>query len=74
MRWVDTLWLIAPSSLTDSVGGVYLTDLLAPIGMSGVWIGLFLRYLDRAPLFPSAYVASGANEAALFVKGASDVD
>ncbi|MGN6506751.1 MAG: hypothetical protein ACTHM6_14425 [Tepidisphaeraceae bacterium] len=74
MRWVDTLWLVAPSTYTGAPAGVYPTDLLAPIALGGLWIGLFLRSLDQQPLFPAAYPTSGANRTALVVKGAANVD
>jgi hypothetical protein len=50
LRLIDVLWLIAPSSPTEHAGGLYWTDLFAPIGVGGIWLAGFLWILRRAPV------------------------
>ncbi len=51
MRFVDLFWLIAPDA---SKGGFSLhwMDFLAPIGIGGLWLAMFLFQLRKWPLLP----------------------
>lgn len=51
MRFVDLFWLIAPDA---SKGGfsVHWMDILAPVGIGGLWLGMFLFQLRKWPLLP----------------------
>lgn len=51
MRLVDLFWLIAPKF---SKGDFHLswTDVVAPIGIGGLWIAFFLWQLKQRPLIP----------------------
>jgi hypothetical protein len=50
LRLVDAFWTTAPSSPTESAGGLYWTDPFAPIGVGGVWLAGFLWVLRRRPI------------------------
>ena len=65
MRWIDTLWLVAPSSVTDAAGWLLPTDLLTPIGIGAFWLSVFVPKLLAAPLVATTYETSGANEPGL---------
>ena len=54
MRVVESLWVIAPSGAhrTADPGGVYLTDLIAFLGVGGIWMFLYLYNLGTEPLLP----------------------
>jgi hypothetical protein len=58
LRLIDVLWLVAPSSPTEYAGGLYWTDLFAPIGVGGVWLAAFLWMLRRAPLVVPGLIES----------------
>lgn len=58
LRLIDVLWLVAPSSPTEHAGGVYWTDLCAPIGVGGLWLAAFLWMLRRAPLVVTSLIES----------------
>ncbi|HVE66676.1 MAG TPA: hypothetical protein VNC59_08845 [Thermoanaerobaculia bacterium] len=51
MRLVDVFWLTRPAF---AEGGFHLNwmDLLAPVGVGGVWLAAFLRQLRQRPLLP----------------------
>jgi hypothetical protein len=55
MRAVDTIWMIAPEfhggGETPAALGI-LTDLLALIGIGGIWVWWFLGRLKERPLLP----------------------
>ena len=51
MRLVDVFWLIAPV-FTESRFRVHWMDLLAPIGIGGLWLAVFLGQLPKRPLVP----------------------
>jgi hypothetical protein len=68
LRLVDALWMVAPSSPTEHAGGLYWTDLFAPVGVGGVWLAGFLWVLRRGPL-----VISSAGEAAPETAAGGDV-
>ncbi len=51
MRFVDLFWLVTPDFQKQ---GFYLhwMDILAPIGLGGIWLAAFLWNLKRHPLMP----------------------
>lgn len=58
MRAIDLYWLIAPAQ--PNVSGLGATpfspsiwDLIAPIGVGGIWLAVYIRHLYRYPLMPS---------------------
>jgi len=50
LTFVDVYWLVAPSYSVRP--HPTLMDLFAVIGIGGVWLGMFLRQLNRLPLLP----------------------
>ena len=52
MRWVDLWWLAAPALSPDGVSFHWL-DLVAPLGLGGIWVALFTAELRRRPLLPA---------------------
>ncbi len=51
MRLVDLFWTIAPN-FTGAHFHVSWMDVVAPIGLGGLWLSLFARALGRRPLIP----------------------
>ena len=51
MRLVDTYWTIIPAFRPGAIG-VHWLDVVAPVGIGGIWLFVFLRQLERAPLVP----------------------
>lgn len=51
MRLVDLFWMITPS-FTREHFHLSWTDVVAPIAMGGLWLGVFGRALTRRPLIP----------------------
>jgi hypothetical protein len=51
MRLVDVFWLIAPVFSRSEVR-LHWMDILAPIGIGGLWLGVFLGQLRKRPLLP----------------------
>jgi hypothetical protein len=51
MRLFDLLWMIAPS-FTGEHFHVSWMDLVAPIGMGGLWLAFFAWELSKRPLIP----------------------
>ncbi len=51
MRLVDLFWLVAPPFHPSGLR-VHWMDLLAPIGVGGIWMGVFVRQLKGRPLLP----------------------
>jgi hypothetical protein len=49
VRLIDLFWLIAPAFHPDAVH-FSLLDIVAPIGIGGVWLGLWLRFLKSRPI------------------------
>lgn len=51
MRFVDLFWIVAPDA---SKGAFHLhwMDVLAPIGIGGLWLGAYLFQLQKWPLLP----------------------
>lgn len=53
MRAVDYLWLLGPSGPhRPQDGGIYWTDLVAFIGVGGLWVFTFLSILPGRPILP----------------------
>ena len=48
MRWVDVFWLLNPAFYPERFHAS-VWDLLAMAGLGGVWLALFLRYVERTP-------------------------
>ena len=51
MRLVDLFWMIAPSFIHEHFHISWM-DLVAPIGIGGLWLAFFARELSRRPLIP----------------------
>jgi hypothetical protein len=51
MRLVDLFWMITPS-FTREQFHISWMDVVAPIGIGGLWLGFFARALTRRPLIP----------------------
>ncbi|HLN97825.1 MAG TPA: hypothetical protein VK208_05130 [Pyrinomonadaceae bacterium] len=51
MRLVDLFWMIAPD-FTGQQFHLSWMDVIAPIGMGGLWLAFFARALLRRPLIP----------------------
>ena len=49
-RVVDVFWLVSPEF--RPVLGVHWLDLTLPVGLGGLWVGLFVRQLRGRPLLP----------------------
>jgi hypothetical protein len=51
MRFVDLFWLVAPDA---AKGGFRIDwmDFLAPLGIGGLWLAMFLFQLKKWPLMP----------------------
>ena len=71
MRAVDVLWTIAPSGPHETIGTVYVSDPIAWLGVGGVWVGVVMFALCRAPLAARAYLTSGANVTGVVIADAS---
>ena len=68
MRVVDILWTVAASGPHGSVGGVYVGDPVAFLGIGGLVIGLFYWNLSRVSIRTRAYLTSGANVTGVVVQ------
>lgn len=51
MRFVDTAWIVLPE-FHHSVADITWMDFAAPLGLTGLWLGLFAFNLQRAALLP----------------------
>jgi len=51
MRLVDLFWLIMPAFTQGEVRFHWL-DIVAPVGIGGIWISLFIQQLKNNPLLP----------------------
>jgi hypothetical protein len=51
MRLLDFYWMITPNFTGEHFHFSWM-DLVAPIGMGGLWLGLFARELTRRALVP----------------------
>ncbi|HEY6333372.1 MAG TPA: hypothetical protein VI756_28875 [Blastocatellia bacterium] len=55
LRFVDLFWLTAPELSPTGLPGEplsYLMDVLAPIGLGGIWLAYYIRELRARPLLP----------------------
>jgi hypothetical protein len=69
MRFIDLFWLVAPN-FNKSGLHVHPLDILAPLGIGGLWLAMFLFQLKKWPLLPlrdphleEAILHGGAGEA-----------
>src|SRR5581483_8180443 len=51
MRAFDLYWVVAPE-LHKGQFAISWMDLVAPIGLSGIWLAYFLLQLEKRPLMP----------------------
>jgi hypothetical protein len=49
VRFLDIFWIIEPA-LRQRGLEIYWTDIVAPIGLGGIWLAFFLRNLNARPL------------------------
>lgn len=53
MRLLDVYWVVIPSFAgRDKYLNIAWTDIVAAIGMGGIWIGVFMWHLKSRPLLP----------------------
>jgi hypothetical protein len=53
MRVVHLLWMIAPSSMSEIPHSVQWLDLIAPLGVGGIWFAMYLWILNRHAIVPA---------------------
>jgi hypothetical protein len=51
IRYVDLLWLVAPNYEHHGFP-IHWMDIAIPMGLAGIWLFLFARYLRSLPLLP----------------------
>lgn len=51
VRFVDLFWVVTPAFHGSSLHFHWM-DLLAPVGIGGIWVGVFVRQLKGRPLIP----------------------
>lgn len=51
MRFVDIGWLVLPA-FSQGAFRIHPTDLTVPVGLGGLWLGLYIRNLGTRPLVP----------------------
>jgi hypothetical protein len=51
-QWLNSLWLIEPSSPSPQPHPLSWMDFVTPVGIGGVWLASFLWILRRRPLLP----------------------
>jgi hypothetical protein len=51
IHWLDVLWMIAPSFYPAQFQ-LHWMDIVAPIGIGGLWLAVFLGYLKARALLP----------------------
>jgi hypothetical protein len=51
MGWIDLYWFIVPTFYPLSPR-IHWMDIVAPIGIGGIWLALFVRELKAKPLLP----------------------
>ena len=49
---VDVYWLIVPSVRNSRAPTFHLQDILALVGIGGVWVGAYMGQLKKMPLLP----------------------
>ncbi len=52
MRILDIFWVVEPAFRQRGLE-IYWTDIVAPIGIGGLWIAFFIRHLKARPLLAS---------------------
>lgn len=52
MRLIDVFWFIAPEFHPTVGGALHLLDVLALVGIGGIWLGGFIGHLKKVPLLP----------------------
>jgi hypothetical protein len=52
MRLVDLYWYVAPAFSAASFHFSWM-DIVAPVGLIGIWVAFFLYQLEKRPLLPS---------------------
>jgi hypothetical protein len=50
MRWLELLWMVEPSKHASF--HLDWMNILAPIGLTGIWLSVFLRGIQKRPLVP----------------------
>jgi hypothetical protein len=50
-RLLDAAWMIAPAFHPGRLS-IHWMDLAAPVAVGGIWLALFLRFLEKKPLLP----------------------
>jgi hypothetical protein len=50
VRLVDVTWIVLPNFHETIFGTYWWIDLAAPLGLLGLWVGLFVWNLQRAPI------------------------
>ncbi len=66
MRLIDLQWLIVPAFYSVKEAShvfIHWMDIVAPIGLFGLWVGFFAHQLGRKPLMPieAAKLATGGH-------------
>jgi hypothetical protein len=51
MHWLDILWMVAPSFYPARFH-LHWLDIVAPVGIGGLWLAAFIRYLKARSLLP----------------------
>jgi hypothetical protein len=51
MHWLDILWMVAPSFYPARFH-LHWLDIAAPVGIGGLWLAAFIRYLKARSLLP----------------------
>jgi hypothetical protein len=51
MHLVDAFWLVIPALRQNGFSFAW-TDVVAPVGIGGLWVAMFLWHLARSPLLP----------------------
>ena len=51
MHWVDLFWMVTPA-FYPSRFHFHWMDIITPIGVGGIWIGVFLGQLKERSLLP----------------------
>jgi hypothetical protein len=51
MHWAEIFWMVMPA-FYPAAFHIHVLDLLAPVGIGGIWLAAFLRYLKQHSLLP----------------------